>query len=221
MPSIACRFHALTCVGCNKVLKGRKTRSAGSGLPPVDETRWTMIQKNYPNELERRRLEDLAEAAKEAGSASSGPGFGGGGSSSNTAADAKLTEERRLNDEAVRKSQNVVDSTNGEMRKMMEEKQTQFEQERQKQEAANFERLKELDDPDMKEALARAAKVAADEKASQEFIRQLQAAEGGALRIARLSYEHVDRVLVRLVVYRPGLLVGDREPRVGFDDRRC
>ena len=37
---------ALTCVGCNKVLKGRKTRSAGSGLPPVDETRWTMPVKN-------------------------------------------------------------------------------------------------------------------------------------------------------------------------------
>ena len=48
----------------------------------------------------------------------------------------------------------------------------------------------------------------------------VQAAEGGALRVARLRYEHVDGMLVRLVVYRPGLLVGDREPRVGLD-RRC
>ena len=49
----------------------------------------------------------------------------------------------------------------------------------------------------------------------------VQAAEGGALRIARLRDEHVDGMLVRLVVYRPGLLVGDREPRVGLDHRRC
>jgi hypothetical protein len=70
--------------------------------------------------------------------------------------------------------------------------------------------------PGHKQATDRRAAVLAE--APPELV---QAAEGGALRIARLSYEHVDRVLVRLVVYRPGLLVGDREPRVGLDDRRC